>query len=43
LQFLETFRHLDAEAPMMQTKTVVDQWRDQEIRRNDVSALAISV
>jgi hypothetical protein len=27
----------------MQTKTVVDQWRGSELRRDDVSALAFSV
>ena len=43
LQHLESQRHLGAEALMMQTKTVVDQWRGQETRRDDVSALAFSV
>jgi serine phosphatase RsbU (regulator of sigma subunit) len=43
LQHLETHRHLGAEALMMQTKTVVDQWRGSELRRDDVSALAFSV
>jgi serine phosphatase RsbU (regulator of sigma subunit) len=43
LQHLESYRHLGAEALMMQTKTVVDQWRGQETRRDDVSALAFSV
>jgi serine phosphatase RsbU (regulator of sigma subunit) len=43
LQHLEAQRHLGAEALMMQTKTVVDQWRGQETRRDDVSALAFSV
>jgi serine phosphatase RsbU (regulator of sigma subunit) len=43
LQHLETYRHLGAEALMMQTKSVVDQWRGSEIRRDDVSALSFSV
>ena len=43
LQHLESYRHMGAEALMMQTKTVVDQWRGQETRRDDVSALAFSV
>ena len=43
LQHLASYRHLGAEALMMQTKTVVDQWRGQETRRDDVSALAFSV
>jgi hypothetical protein len=42
LQHLEAYRHLGAEALMMQTKTVVDQWRGQETRRDDVSALSFS-
>jgi hypothetical protein len=28
---------------MMQTKMVIDQWRGDETRRDDVSALAFSV
>jgi serine phosphatase RsbU (regulator of sigma subunit) len=43
LQHLEANRQLGAEALMMQTKTVVDQWRGKEARRDDVSALAFSV
>ena len=43
LQHLESHRHLGAEALMMQTKTVVDKWRGQETRRDDVSALSFSV
>ena len=43
LQHLETHRQMGAEALMMQTKIVVDQWRGNEARRDDVSALAFSV
>jgi serine phosphatase RsbU (regulator of sigma subunit) len=43
LQHLETNRQMGAEALMMQTKIVVDQWRGNEARRDDVSALAFSV
>ena len=43
LQHLESNRILDAQALMLQTKSMVDQWRGTEIRRDDVSALAFTV
>ncbi len=43
IEHLERYRHLGAEGLMRETKHTVDQWRGQEKRRDDVSALAFTV
>lgn len=40
---LEQFRHLGAEGLLREVKHGIDQWRSEEKRRDDVSALAFSV
>ena len=42
MQSLERFRHLGAEGLMREMKHCIDQWRGQEKRRDDVSALAFT-
>jgi len=43
MQSLEQYRHLGAEGLTREMKHTIDQWRGQEKRRDDVSALAFTV